>query len=120
MRQIELTYVGFRAHVKIASRIVSYRIVCETSQLVTSMIVNNVIATGNATQQSTMLYKQNAAAQHAVGLCFLLFKFTFVRRQLLNVNDFSVLVRQEACYSVLFNNLHNAAITRSHGSARVL
>ena len=26
MRQIKLTYVGFRAHVKIASRIVSYRI----------------------------------------------------------------------------------------------
>ena len=26
MRQIKLTYVGFRAHVKLASRIVSYRI----------------------------------------------------------------------------------------------
>jgi len=25
VRQIKLTYVGFRAHVKIASRIVSYR-----------------------------------------------------------------------------------------------
>jgi len=76
------------------------------------MIVNNVIATGNETQQSTMLYKQNAAAYHALGLCFLWFNFkcTFVRLQLLNVNDFSVLVRQEACYSVLLSNLHNAAI----------
>ena len=73
------------------------------------MIVNNVIATGNETQQSTMLYKQNGAAQHAVGLCFLLFKFTFVRRQLLNVNDFSVLVRQEACLYRAFSVIQQFA-----------
>jgi len=35
MRYIELTHVGFRAHVKVASRIVSYRIVL-TSQEVTA------------------------------------------------------------------------------------
>jgi len=31
---IELTYVGFRAHVKIASRIVSYRLLANPNSLV--------------------------------------------------------------------------------------
>ena len=43
--QIKLTRVGFRAHVKIASRIVSYRIVSPVTSLYKSVFAENWVAT---------------------------------------------------------------------------